>query len=86
MGAGCPIFRRPAHVAPHLTEQEVQNMEHQNVRILRHDYGGWDWVDDVLICLRDDGLKAEVHRFRKLNEELVSRSVSHIRTSGLTSW
>ena len=34
MGAGCPIFRRLAHVAPRLTEQEVQNMEHQNVRIL----------------------------------------------------
>ena len=45
-------------------------MEHQNICILRHNYGGRDWVDDALIRLRDDGLKAEVHRFRKLNEEL----------------
>ena len=27
-------------------------------------------MDDALVHLRNDGLKAEVHRYRKLNEEL----------------
>ena len=70
MGAGCPIFRRPAHAAPRLTDQEVEDMDHQNTRILLSDYVGQDWVDDALVRLRDDGLKAEVHRYRKLNDEL----------------
>ena len=70
MGAGCPIFRRPVHVAPCLMDQEVQNLEQPSVCILHHDYAGRNWVDDALVCLHDDGLKAEVHRFRKLHEEL----------------
>ena len=78
MGAGCPIFRRPAHVAPRLTDQEVEDMDHQNTRILLPDYVGRDWVDDALIRLRNDGLKAEVHRYRKLNEEL-KRKLEEVR-------
>ena len=70
MGAGCAIFRRPAHVTPRITPEEAHEQGFQNIRILRSEYGGRDWVDDALIRLRDDGLKAEVHRFRKINEEL----------------
>ena len=70
MGVGCPIFRRPAHVAPRITQEEAHEWGFQNICILRSDYAGRDWVDDALICLRDDGLRAEVHRFRKINEEL----------------
>ena len=79
MGAGCPIFRRPAHVAPCLTNQEVDNMDHQNMCILLPDYIGQDWVDDALIRLCDDGLKAEVHQYQKLNKEL-KRKLEEVRT------
>ena len=53
-------------------------MDHQNTRILLPDYMGRDWVDDALVRLRDDGLKAEVHRYRKLNEEL-KRKLEEVR-------
>jgi hypothetical protein len=42
----------------------------QGMRILHHDYRGKDWVDNVLTRLRDDGLRAKVHWYRKLQEEL----------------
>ena len=70
MGAGCPVFRRPAHIALHITKEEVNARENTTLRTLGHDYQGRDWVDDALIRLRDDGLKAEVHHYRKLHEEL----------------
>ena len=70
MGAGCPVFRRPAHVAPRITKEEVNAHENTTLRTLSHDYRGHDWVDDALIRLQDDGLKAEVHRYRKLHKEL----------------
>ena len=54
-------------------------MDHQNTRILLSDYIGRDWVDDALVRLRDDGLRAEVHRYRKLNEEL-KRKLEEVRT------
>jgi hypothetical protein len=40
------------------------------MRILHHGYRGKGWVNDALTCLRDDGLRAKVHRYRKLQEEL----------------
>ena len=70
MGAGCPVFRRPAHIAPRMTDEEVNSHEHNTVRILRHDYVGCDWVKDVIVCLQDNGLKAKIHHFHKLHEEL----------------
>ena len=78
MGAGCPVFRRPAHVAPRITKEEVNARENTTLRTLGHDYRGRDWVDDALIRLRDDGLKAEVHRYRKLHEEL-DRKLEEVR-------
>ena len=69
MGAGCPVFRRPAHVAPRITKEEVNACENTTLRTLGHNYRGRDWVDDALIRLRDDRLKVEVHRYRKLHEE-----------------
>jgi hypothetical protein len=44
------------------------------MRILHHDYVGKEWVDNALTCLRDDGLCMEVHRYRKLQEELHHKS------------
>ena len=70
MGAGCPIYRGPAHAAPRLTQQEAHDKGFQNIRVLRADYAGRDWVDDALVRLCDDGLQAEVHRFRKIHEEI----------------
>ena len=78
MGAGCPIFRQPAHVAPRITKEEVNTRENTTLRTLGHDYRGRDWVDDTLIRLWDDGLKAEVHRYRKLHEEL-NRKLEEVR-------
>ena len=70
MGVGCPVFRWPAHIAPCMTDKEVDSHEHDTVCILCHDYVGRDWVDDVIVCLWDNGLKARIHRFHKLHEEL----------------
>ena len=50
--------------------KKVDAWEHKSIRILHHDYTGHDWVDDALIHLRDDSLRAEVHHFRKLHKEL----------------
>ena len=52
-----------------MTNQEVDDREHNTVRTLRHDYAGCDWVDNTLVHLRDDGLRAKVHHFHKLHEE-----------------
>ena len=78
MGAGCPVFRRPVHVAPHLTNQEVDKHEHDSVRILWHNYVGHNWVDEAMVCLQDNRLNAEVHRFHKLHKEL-ERKLEEVR-------
>jgi hypothetical protein len=39
---------------------------------------GKDWVDNALTRLRDDGLCAEVHQYRKLQEEL-HRKLEEVR-------
>jgi hypothetical protein len=50
--------------------EEVTPTTAQGMRILHHNYVGRDWVDDTLTRLHNDGLHAEVHRYRKLQEEL----------------
>ena len=45
-------------------------MEQPLLRTLHHNYRGRDWVDDALVHLCNNGLHAEVHHFRKLQEEL----------------
>jgi hypothetical protein len=67
---GAPVYRRPAHAAPRITPEEATPATAQGMRILHYDYRGKDWVDDALTRLRDDGLRAEVHRYHKLQEEL----------------
>jgi hypothetical protein len=67
---GAPVYRRPAHKAPRITPEEATPATAQGMRILHHDYRGKDWVNDALTRLRDDGLRAKVHRYRKLQEEL----------------
>ena len=52
--------------------------ENTTLRTLGHDYRGCDWVDDALTRLRDDGLKAEVHCYHKLHEEL-DRKLEEVR-------
>ena len=70
MGPGFPIFRRPAQVAPRITDDKANEMEQTLLCILHHNYGGRDWVDNAMVHLRDDGLQAEVQRYHKLQEEL----------------
>jgi hypothetical protein len=70
MAPGAPVYRRPAYAAPRITPEEATPATAQGMRILHHDYRGKDWVDDALTRLRDDGLRAEVHWYRKLQEEL----------------
>jgi hypothetical protein len=67
---GAPVYRRPAYAAPRLTPEEAAPATMQGMRILHNDYRGKDWVVDALTRLQDDGLRAEVHRYRKLQEEL----------------
>jgi hypothetical protein len=67
---GAPVYRRPAHAAPRLTLEEATPATAQGMQVLHYDYAGKDWVDDALTRLRDDGLHAEVHQYRKLQEEL----------------
>jgi hypothetical protein len=67
---GAPVYRRPAYAAPRITPEEAAPATTQGMRILHNDYRGKDWVDDALTRLRDDGLRTEVHRYRKLQEEL----------------
>jgi hypothetical protein len=67
---GAPVYQRPAHAAPRITPEEATPAMAQGMWILHYDYRGKDWVDDVLTCLQDDRLRAEVHRYRKLQEEL----------------
>jgi hypothetical protein len=67
---GAPVYQRPAHAAPHIMPEEATPVMAQGMWILHYDYRGKDWVDDALTRLRDDGLRAEVHWYRKLQEEL----------------
>ena len=49
MGARCPVFHQPAHVAPRITKEEVNACENTMLCTLGHDYRGHDWVDDALV-------------------------------------
>ena len=69
MGGGHQILQRPAYAAARVRESEAPRYTHNDTRILRHDYPGQTWVDDALVRINDDGLRAEVHRHRSLLRE-----------------
>ena len=69
MGAGHQILQRPAHTAARVRESEAPGYTHNNTHVLRDDYPGLMWVDDALVRINDDGLRAEVHCHRSLLRE-----------------
>ena len=69
MGDGYPVFQQPAHAAPRLRPHETEPYSHADTFILLSKYPGAQWVNAALIDEEDGGLRAEVHRYRKLMEE-----------------
>ena len=69
---GGPIYYRQAQVAPRITDQEANSgwgYTLNNLFGLHPEYAGWAWVDNALVCTRDDRLRAEVHRYCCLTNE-----------------
>ena len=48
---------------------EAPGYTHNDTRILCHDYPRQTWVDNALVRINDNGLRAEVHRHRSLLRE-----------------
>ena len=69
MGAGHQILQQPAYTAACVRESEAPGYTHNDTRILRDDYPGLMWVDDALVRLNNDGLRAEVHCHHSLLRE-----------------
>ena len=87
MGPGFPIFRQPVQVAPRITDKEANTTEQPMLCILHHNYSGRDWVDDEMVHLRDNSLKAEVHQFCNCKRSWVTRwkRCAYSRITSLTS-
>ena len=69
MGDGYAVYEQPAHVAPRLRPNETEPYTHADTFILLSKYPGASWVNAALVDEEDGGLRAEVHRYRKLMEE-----------------
>src|ERR1700761_5391399 len=78
MGEGLPVYEQPAHAAPHITTREAPPYTHIDTLLLHSKYPGQRTVNNALINIGDDGLRAEVHRYRKMMEEAdsVERQIS----------
>ena len=70
MGAGYPVYEQPAHVAPRLCPNEAEPYSHADTFILLSKYLGASWVNAALVDEEDRGLRAEVHRYRALMDEV----------------
>ena len=70
MGRGFRVFEQPAHAAPRLTPREATPYVHNDLRLITSRYPGRDWVDNALIDEGDEGLRAEVHRYRRMIDEM----------------
>ena len=70
MGEGYAVYEQPAHVAPRLRPNETEPYSHADTFILLSKYPGASWVNAALVDEEDGGLWAEVHRYRKLMEEV----------------
>ena len=69
MGDGYPVYQQRAQTAPRLRPNETKPYSHADAFILLSKYPGAQWVNAALIDEEDGGLRAEVHRYRKLMEE-----------------
>ena len=69
MGQGFPIFHYPAYVVQTVLPSEALPYSRQDVLILHNKYPGQAWVNQALVNERDDGLRAEVHRYRSLMDK-----------------
>ena len=69
MWEGYAVYEQPAHTAPRLRPNETEPYSHADTFILLSKYPGASWVNAALVDEEDGGLRAEVHRYRKLMEE-----------------
>ena len=69
MREGYSVYQQPAHAAPQLCPNETKPYSHTDTFILLNKYPGAQWVNTALIDEEDGGLRAEVHRYRKLMKE-----------------
>jgi hypothetical protein len=81
---GGPIYYRQAQAAPRITDQEANSgwgYTLNDLFALHPDYLGRAWVDNALVRTKDDGLRAEVHRYRCLTNEQArsSREVERLQ-------
>ena len=68
-GPNAPIYRLPAVVAPHPAGRTTPTYTPDELRVLHPFYSGRLDVNDAIRRTRDDGLGAEVHRYRNLVDE-----------------
>ena len=87
MGDGLPVYEQSAHASPYTTAHEAPSYSHANALLLHSKYPGQRIVNNALIDIGDDRLRAEVHRYRKMMEEAdrVEQQISvlHDRMSNL---
>ena len=69
MREGYSVYQQRAHAAPRLRPNETKPYSHADTFILLSKYPGTSWVNAALVDEEDGGLRAEVHRYRKLMEE-----------------
>ena len=69
MGEGYAVYEQPAHAAPRLRPNKTEPYSHTNTFILLSKYPGASWVNAALVDEEDGGLRAKVHRYRKLMED-----------------
>ena len=70
MGKGFRVFEQEAHAAPRALVNEVDPYTHNTVRLFHSNYPGRAWVDNALVEEGDEGLRAEVMRYRNKADEL----------------
>ena len=70
MGKGFRVFEQEAHAAPRALATEVNPYTHNTVRLFHSNYPGRAWVDNALVEEGDEGLRAEVMRYRNKADEL----------------
>ena len=73
MGRGFQVFEQPAHAAPCLTPQEATPYVHNDLQLFASRYPGHDWVNNALVNEGDEGLCTEVHRYRRMMDEMTDK-------------
>ena len=73
MGRGFQVFEQPAHAAPRLTPREATPYVHNDLQLFASRYPGRDWENNTLVNKGDKGLRVEVHRYRRMMDEMTDK-------------